>query len=176
MQRSRDRHARNHDVVLRPETGRGLSRRLRWAISLVALASFVLGGAAGAQAATTGGASSYGGFAVSSPSSDEFAFSPTRYGGASWYGPGLFGNRTACGQTLRPSTLGVAHKTLPCGTTVKFMYHGHSLITQVIDRGPYIAGRAWDLTSATKDALAFEGVGRVGYAIAVNLARPGTGG
>ncbi len=37
---------------------------------------------------------------------------------SSWYGPGLYGNTTACGQTLRPDTVGVAHKTLPCGTKV----------------------------------------------------------
>ena len=60
-----------------------------------------------------------------------------RTAGATWYGPGLYGRQTACGQTLRPSTIGVAHRSLPCGTTVKFVYHGHSLVTQVIDRGPY---------------------------------------
>jgi rare lipoprotein A len=90
---------------------------------------------------------------------------------ASWYGPGLWGNKTACGQTLRPNTLGVAHKTLPCGTTVKFVYHGHALITQVIDRGPYIKGRAWDLTQAASEALDLEGIGNVRYAVALTLAR-----
>ena len=98
-----------------------------------------------------------------------------RIAGASWYGPGLYGHQTACGQTLRPNTLGVAHKTLPCGTTVKFVYHGHALITQVIDRGPYVKGRAWDLTAAASEALGFEGVGKVRYAIALEYARPGAG-
>ena len=41
-----------------------------------------------------------------------------RWAYASWYGPGLYGNRTACGQTLGPGTLGVAHKSLPCGSKV----------------------------------------------------------
>ncbi len=130
-------------------------------------------GPASAQA-YTGGASSvaYGG---SSPDGQEIVFSPFRVAGASWYGPGLYGNHTACGQVLRPQTLGVAHRSLPCGTTVKFVYHGRALITRVIDRGPYIRGRAWDLTAAASQALGFEsaGVGMVRYAVAVNFARTG---
>jgi len=136
---------------------------LRWALALAAFLALFAGVVSGAQA-STGGASSY-----SPPAEEEgeHAFGAWRYGGASWYGPGLWGNKTACGQTLRPNTLGVAHKKLPCGTTVKFVYHGKSVVTQVIDRGPYIDGRAWDLTKAVSDALDFEGVGRVRYAVAI---------
>ncbi len=137
---------------------------LRWAIALAAFLALFCGLATGAKAGT-GGASSY---TASAPNGEDLAFSPFRYGHASWYGPGLWGNRTACGQTLQPQTMGVAHKTLPCGTTVKFVYHGRAVITQVIDRGPYIQGRAWDFTKAASDALGFEGVGRVRYAIALN--------
>lgn len=74
---------------------------------------------------------------------------------ASWYGPGLYGNGVACGGTLRATTVGVAHKTLPCGTKVMISYKGRYLITKVIDRGPYIKGRAWDLTYAAADSLGF---------------------
>jgi hypothetical protein len=84
-----------------------------------------------------------------------------RESSASWYGPGLYGNRTACGQTLTSSTLGVAHKTLPCGTRVAFYYHGHTVTVQVIDRGPYVAGREWDLTAETKRRLHFGSTGTV---------------
>ncbi|MDX6635767.1 MAG: rare lipoprotein [Solirubrobacterales bacterium] len=136
---------------------------VRWAIALAAFFALFAGVAAGAQAAT-GGASS---FTPSTEAEGEHAFGDWRYGGASWYGPGLWGHKTACGQTLRPQTLGVAHKKLPCGTTVKFVYHGKSVVTQVIDRGPYVDGRAWDLTKAVSDALGFEGVGRVRYAVAI---------
>jgi rare lipoprotein A (peptidoglycan hydrolase) len=142
---------------------------VRWAIALAAFLALFAGLATGARAAT-GGASAYTPTASSS-SGEELAFSPFRYGGASWYGPGLWGNRTACGQTLRPQTMGVAHKTLACGTTVKFVYHGRAVITQVIDRGPYAHGRVWDFTKAVSDALGFEGVGRVRYAIALSYAR-----
>ena len=72
---------------------------------------------------------------------------------ASWYGPGFYGNRTACGQTYTPEIVGVAHRTLPCGTLVVLEYRGRTLTVPVIDRGPYIAGRALDLSSATHIAI-----------------------
>jgi hypothetical protein len=84
-----------------------------------------------------------------------------RQAGASYYGPGLYGNGVACGGTLMPGTLGVANKTLPCGTRVKLRYHGRSVTVPVIDRGPYVAGRDYDLTEATKLRLGFPGVGTV---------------
>jgi len=140
---------------------------LRWAVLLAALLALMAGAATGAKA-STGGASTT---TASAPSGD-LAFGAFRYGGASWYGgPSMWGRSTACGKTLRPSTLGVAHKTLPCGTTVKFVYHGRVLVTQVIDRGPYVDGRAWDFTKAASEALGFEGVGRVRYAVALSYAR-----
>jgi rare lipoprotein A len=80
---------------------------------------------------------------------------------ATWYGPGFFGNRTACGQTLKRRTTGVAHKKLPCGTKVTFAYRGRVLRTQVIDRGPYAHGARWDLTQATAKALRFKGTDKV---------------
>jgi hypothetical protein len=84
-----------------------------------------------------------------------------RLAGASWYGPGLWGNGVACGGTLEPGTLGVANKTLPCGTKVKLRYRGHEITVPVIDRGPYVAGRDFDLTYAVKRKLGFPGVGTV---------------
>jgi hypothetical protein len=84
-----------------------------------------------------------------------------RPGHASWYGPGFYGNRTACGRTLGAGTLGVAHKSLPCGTRVTFRHRGRSVTVPVIDRGPYAAGREWDLTGATKRKLRFGSTGTV---------------
>ena len=72
---------------------------------------------------------------------------------ASWYGPGFYGNRTACGQTYAPDMLGVAHRTLPCGTLVVLTYGSRTITVPVIDRGPYVAGRALDLSNATRAAL-----------------------
>lgn len=101
--------------------------------------------------------------------------SPMRPAGATWYGPGLYGNRTACGQVLRPGTIGVAHRNLPCGTPVKFAYRGRQIVTTVIDRGPYTEGNAWDLTNGAREALRFEGSDRVLYALALGNERPDRG-
>ena len=81
-----------------------------------------------------------------------------RHARVSWYGPGLYGNRLGCGGRLTTRTLGVAHKTLPCGTKVTLRYRGRSVRVPVVDRGPYVAGREFDLTAATKRRLRFEGV------------------
>jgi rare lipoprotein A len=81
-----------------------------------------------------------------------------RLAGASWYGGG---GSLACGGWLTSSTLGVANKTLPCGTLVTLRYGGRTVRVPVIDRGPYVAGREYDLTEATKRALGFEGAGEV---------------
>jgi peptidoglycan hydrolase-like protein with peptidoglycan-binding domain len=65
---------------------------------------------------------------------------------ASWYGPGFFGHRTACGVRLGRKTVGVAHRHLPCGTRVTLKYRGRYVRARVIDRGPYTSGIRWDLT------------------------------
>jgi rare lipoprotein A len=80
---------------------------------------------------------------------------------ASWYGPGFIGGRTACGTTLGAGTLGVANRTLPCGTRVTLNYHGRTVNARVVDRGPYVAGREWDLTPAVKARLHFPSTGTV---------------
>jgi hypothetical protein len=92
--------------------------------------------------------------------------SSMKVAGATWYGPGLFGNHTACGQTLRRGTIGVAHRTLPCGTKVTFAYHGRYMVVPVIDRGPYSDVADFDLTDAVRRALGFPGVDRIRYAVA----------
>jgi peptidoglycan lytic transglycosylase len=98
---------------------------------------------------------------------DDLASSSTRRVGhlnvfravnASWYGGG---GSLACGGELTSSTLGVANRTLPCGTLVALRYGGRSVTVPVVDRGPFVAGREFDLTEATKRALGFGGVGVV---------------
>jgi rare lipoprotein A len=80
---------------------------------------------------------------------------------ASWYGPGLFGNRLGCGGTLSAGSLGVANKSLPCGTKVTLRHRGRVVRVPVIDRGPYVGGREYDLTAATAQKLGFSGHGPV---------------
>jgi rare lipoprotein A len=80
---------------------------------------------------------------------------------ASWYGPGLYGGHLGCGGRLSPSKLGVAHKSLPCGTKVTLRHHGRVLRVPVIDRGPYAGAREYDLTAATARRLKFKGHGSI---------------
>ena len=84
-----------------------------------------------------------------------------RFAQASWYGPGLYGNHLGCGGTLTASRLGVANKTLPCGTKVTLRHGNRTVRVRVIDRGPYVAGREYDLTQATARRLGFRGHGAI---------------
>jgi rare lipoprotein A len=74
---------------------------------------------------------------------------------ASWYDDA---GATACGFH---AYFAVAHKYLPCGTQVSFRYGGQAVTATVDDRGPFIAGREWDLNQNTASALGFGGVGTV---------------
>jgi rare lipoprotein A len=74
---------------------------------------------------------------------------------ASWYNDA---GGTACGFH---AGMGVANKTLPCGTKVTFMYGGRRVTATVDDRGPFVAGRTWDLNQTTAGALGMGGVATV---------------
>jgi rare lipoprotein A len=80
---------------------------------------------------------------------------------ASYYGPGLYGGGLACGGTLTPGKMGVANRSLPCGTKVTLRYHGHTVTVPVVDRGPFSGNREYDLTAATKAKLGFPSTGTV---------------
>jgi rare lipoprotein A len=113
---------------------------------------------ASASQAQTGGVPGGTEPAPSDPSI-QTAGSWTVYKKATWYGPGFWGKRTACGTVLQPTVIGVAHRKLPCGTQVTFSHNGVSLPATVIDRGPYRKGYAWDLTKKTAKRLGFLAVG-----------------
>lgn len=81
---------------------------------------------------------------------------------ATWYGPGFYGRTTACGMEMTTSLVGVAHRTLPCGTNVAIHYAGHTTIVPVVDRGPFANGADWDLTYATAMTLGFTVTARIG--------------
>ena len=84
-----------------------------------------------------------------------------RAAAASWYGPGLMGQHLACGGTLDGGVVGVANKSMPCGSRVRLRYRGRTVVARVVDRGPYVAGRDFDLTPATKQKLGFGSTGTV---------------
>jgi hypothetical protein len=81
----------------------------------------------------------------------------------SWYGPGLIGNGTACGKTLTRTLVGVAHRSLPCGTLVSFRWNGRVVTAPVVDRGPYVSGRIFDLAYALCKKLGHCFTGPIDY-------------
>ncbi len=80
---------------------------------------------------------------------------------ATYYGPGLYGKRTACGQRLTRRLHGVAHRTLPCGAAVTLFLDGRFVTTRVVDRGPFVKGITFDLTAATARELGTPGTVRL---------------
>ncbi len=129
-----------------------------WHPSASGLVGFraVLGGPAGtAQVASAAAASA----------SPILAVTIYRDAVATIYGPGFYGHKTACGFKLTTATLGVASRTLKCGTPVSIDYGGHTITVPVIDRGPYANGANWDLTEATAQALGDTDTETIGAAV-----------
>lgn len=140
-------------------------RKSRVHAALLATAALLALCAVPADARVTGGAATDA--SARATTGFGLSFTALRWAGATWYGPGLYGNRTACGKVLRPGTRGVAHRNLPCGARIKFVYRGRRAVTRVIDRGPYSHGNDWDLTEAVARELGFLSVGvdKVGFAL-----------
>lgn len=109
--------------------------------------------------AVVGGSSASPAGASSAPTVATTVYRPSI---ATLYGPGFFGRRTACGARLSPSTIGVANRTLKCGSLVAIYYRGRTLNVPVIDRGPYANGADWDLTMAVGKALGIPGTVHIG--------------
>ena len=106
-----------------------------------------------------------GGSARTAAASPELTLTIFRPALATWYGPGFYGNTTACGIKLTRTVVGVAHKTLPCGSKVTIKYRGRYLRTRVIDRGPFAEGVRWDLTSAAAEKVGMTATSSVRSAI-----------
>jgi Lytic transglycolase len=134
------------------------------------------GGAAPGGAATSGSAS--GAPAASGTPSGGAAPTPVAPGKltlATWFGPGFYGHATACGQTMSPTLVGVASRTLSCGTLVQVGYRGHLLTVPVLDRGPYgHNGATWDLTKGAAQALEIKDTVRVSAQIVGHVANTPT--
>jgi rare lipoprotein A len=81
---------------------------------------------------------------------------------ATWYGPGFYGHTTACGLELTPELVGVAHRSLPCGTNVAVRYGSRTLVVPVVDRGPFGSKARWDLTEAAAQQLGMMQTDRIG--------------
>ncbi len=93
---------------------------------------------------------------------------------ATYFGPGFYGQQTACGETMTPQLVGVANRTLPCGSTVEVNFAGRTLVVPVVDRGPYANGADWDLTAATAAALGMTETETVGTIVTASPGTPAT--
>lgn len=136
-----------------------VARRGRRVLTLAGSGAFalVLSLFAGSSIGQSGGAAAPGSVPTYQGPTTGYAPSPTRTRKqrATWYGPGLWGRRTACGERLKKRTVGVAHRRLPCGTKVTFHHRGRRVTARVIDRGPYVRGYKWDLTKRLARRLDF---------------------
>lgn len=81
--------------------------------------------------------------------------------GASWYGPGFHGRPTANGERFDQEAMTAAHRSLPFGTRLRVTHGGRSVVVRINDRGPYVRGRALDLSKAAARRL---GLIRPGHA------------
>jgi hypothetical protein len=89
-----------------------------------------------------------------------------------WYGPGFYGKRTACGKRMSTKLLGVANKKLPCGTLVDLYNNGKTVTVPVVDRGPFRKGTSYDLTAATARALGVTATSVIGAVRSEPVAAP----
>ncbi len=91
-------------------------------------------------------------FAVSLAVFQDDASADTQY--ASWYGPGLEGNLTASGDVFEPYTeYTAASPYYPFGTELLVTYGDASVVVEVTDRGPYVAGRELDLSAVAAEEI-----------------------
>ena len=155
--RSRDAARRRAVAARRVESLESRPDRIAMWAFLMAIA-ITVAAAASSQAATSGGVGTDPAGVPDRKSMEKEI--------ATWYGPGLWGNETACGRTLERRTVGVAHKHLPCGTEVTFLYKGNYLTTKVIDRGPFANDATWDLTQAAAKKLEFTETDDIRFSVA----------
>src|SRR5258705_1486802 len=82
-------------------------------------------------------------------------------GVASWYGPGFHGNRTANGEIYDQYELTAAHPSLPLGThvVVTNLANSRAVEVRINDRGPFVDGRAIDLSYAAARTIGMIGPG-----------------
>jgi rare lipoprotein A len=78
---------------------------------------------------------------------------PGQVVGASWYGPGFHGRHTASGERFNQNAMTAAHKSLPFGTRARVSYRGKSVVVRINDRGPFVKGRALDLSKAAAQRI-----------------------
>lgn len=84
-------------------------------------------------------------------------------GKASFYSNSLHGSMMANGKRYDRNAMTCAHKKLPFGTMLRVtnLNNGNSVVVEVTDRGPYVAGRIVDLSYKAASELGMLGAGVV---------------
>ena len=78
----------------------------------------------------------------------------------------LAGHVSGCGTLLTPKTLGVDHQVLPCGAKVFVAYRGKTVLTTVVDRGPFTPRFDFEVTPALAELLGLSGVQTIRWSFA----------
>ena len=78
----------------------------------------------------------------------------------------LAGHVSGCGTLLTPKTLGVDHQVLPCGAKVFVTYRGKTVLTTVVDRGPFTPRFDFEVTPALAELLGVRGVQTIKWSFA----------
>jgi hypothetical protein len=90
-----------------------------------------------------------------------------------WY-PALAGVRkrplaehvSGCGTLLKPKTLGIGHQALPCGAKVFVSFGGKTVLTTIVDRGPFSPRFDFEVTPALAELLGLSGVQTIRWSFA----------
>ena len=124
--------------------------------SVLAVSMLFLAGCSKADDATTEPSQAQPKVVSASPESDTSSVEgKIVVGRATWYGPGLYGNKTASGEVLKKNTLTAAHSQLPIGTKVKVTREDtdESVVVVINDRKPFKEGTVIDLAHGAADEL-----------------------
>jgi hypothetical protein len=78
----------------------------------------------------------------------------------------LAGRVSGCGTLLTPKTLGVDHQVLPCGAKVFLTFRGKTVLTTVVDRGPFSPRFDFEMTPALAEQVGLSGVQSIRWSFA----------
>jgi hypothetical protein len=78
----------------------------------------------------------------------------------------LAGRVSGCGTLLSPKTLGVDHPVLPCGAKIFVTFGGKTVLTTVVDRGPFTPRPDFEVTPALADVLRLRGIQAIRWSFA----------
>ena len=73
----------------------------------------------------------------------------------------VFCDRHTATGSMNCNAMVFAHKTLPLGSWHRLACNGRVITARVVDRGPYVRGREFDLSPGLARACGIDGLGHV---------------